>query len=290
MQAAQARLFCIKCQRLQKNANICCIFVDLTCILCHSTRMIASNIKMLCGTLALSCVFLSVCLGVHFLVPSELPEEEQPASNFNSYTSLFDFDLADSLSADTSLKTEYINDFSSKDDRGLALYRQPKTRPAVEWFYTHVTSSREVALAILENADKNDIPLSLAFALAYVESRFKPDAVNKNGNYTVDRGLFQLNSATFPRLSEEIVDDVAAILKYGMSHLRFCIDVAGNDVTALAMYNAGTNRVKNNSTPRSTLNYVGKIERYRSSLDNMFSAEILAFYDTHANTELALIK
>jgi len=158
----------------------------------------------------------------------------------------------------------------------------------VEWFYTHVTSSREVALAILENADKNDIPLSMAFALAYVENRFKPDAVNKNGNYTIDRGLFQLNSASFPRLTEEEFFNPNISAKYGMMHLRFCIDIAGNDVTALAMYNAGTNRVKNNNTPRSTLNYVGKIERYRANLENMFQADILAFYDAHANTELAL--
>lgn len=246
------------------------------------------NVKLCGGAFALSCIFLSVCLGVHFRIPSEPPKECLPESNFNSYTSLFDFDVLNESSAEAELKTEYIDDFSSKDDRGLALYRQPKTRPAVEWFYTHVTGSREVSLAILENADKNDIPLSMAFALAYGESNYKPTAVNKNGNDTIDRGLFQLNNASFPRLSEEEFFNPQISAKYGMSHLRFCLDVAGNDVTALAMYNAGTNRVKNNSTPRSTLNYVGKIERYRSSLDNMFSAEILAFYDTHSNTELAL--
>ena len=250
--------------------------------------MNAYNTKLLGGTVVLSCIFLAACLCVHIFVPAEPPLEAQPSSNFNSYTSLFDFDIPEDDTAEASLKNEYISDFSSKDDRGLALYRQPKTRPAVEWFYTHVTSSREVALAILENADKNDIPLSMAFALAYVESNFKPNAVNQNGNNTIDRGLFQLNSASFPRLTEEDFFNPHISAKYGMSHLRFCIDVAGNDVTALAMYNAGTNRVKNNSTPRSTLNYVGKIERYRSSLDNLFSAEILAFYDTHSNTELAL--
>ncbi|MCR5724650.1 MAG: lytic transglycosylase domain-containing protein [Treponema sp.] len=243
---------------------------------------------MVGGAAALSFVFLTVCLCVHFLVPAESDAELLPASNFNSYTSLLDFDVAEDAAENAGLKNDYIDDFSSKDDRGLALYRQPKTRPAVEWFYTHVTSSREVALAILENADKNDIPLSMAFALAYVESRFKPDAVNKNGNYTVDRGLFQLNSASFPRLTEEDFFNPEISAKYGMMHLRFCIDMAGNEVTALAMYNAGTTRVKNNNTPRSTLNYVGKIEQYRANLENMFQADILAFYDAHSSTELAL--
>lgn len=57
-------------------------------------------------------------------------------------------------------------------DAGLSLYRQPNSRAAVEWFYLHVTGNRETAMAILEEAEKNDIPLSLAFALAYTESRY----------------------------------------------------------------------------------------------------------------------
>ena len=256
-------------------------------VLCHCSDM-NYNAKLFGGAVALSCLLLTVCLGVHFLVPAGAAADSEPAANFNSYTSLLDFDVSDDATADSGLKNDYIDDFSSKDDRGLALYRQPKTRPAVEWFYTHVTSSREVALAILENADKNDIPLSMAFALAYVESRFKPDAVNRNGNYTVDRGLFQLNSASFPRLTEEDFFNPEISAKYGMMHLRFCIDMAGNDVTALAMYNAGTTRVKNNKTPSSTLNYVGKIERYRANLENMFQSDILAFYDARSSTELAL--
>ena len=51
-----------------------------------------------------------------------------------------------------------------RGDSGLALYRQPSSKGAVEWFYLHVTGSRDVSLAILEEAEKNDIPLSLAFA------------------------------------------------------------------------------------------------------------------------------
>lgn len=243
--------------------------------------------KLLGGAAALSGLFLTVCLCVHFFTPIEPSVETAPTLTFNSYSALFDADVIETAKRESDLKSDYIDNVSSKNDRGLALYRQPQTRPAVEWFYTHVTSSREVALAILENADKNDIPLSMAFALAYVESNFKPRAVNENANYTVDRGLFQLNSASFPRLTEADFFDPQISAKYGMMHLRFCIDVAGNDVTALAMYNAGTSRVKNNNTPRSTLSYVSKIERYRSSLDSMFSSEILAFYDAHTNTELA---
>ncbi|WP_407425020.1 lytic transglycosylase domain-containing protein, partial [Treponema sp.] len=127
-----------------------------------------------------------------------------------------------------------------------------------------------------------------AFSLAYVESRFKATAVNSNTNHTIDRGLFQLNSASFPKLTEAEFFDPKVSAKYGMSHLRYCMDIAGNDITALAMYNAGTSRVKQNKTPQHTLNYVAKISSYRVHLESKFSTEVLAFYSTPAeNTSLA---
>ena len=42
-----------------------------------------------------------------------------------------------------------------RGDDGLALYRQPSSKGAVEWFYLHVTGNRDVSLAILEEAEKN---------------------------------------------------------------------------------------------------------------------------------------
>lgn len=169
---------------------------------------------------------------------------------------------------------------TAENDDGLRLYRQAGTKPLVEWFYTRVTNNKDVALAILENADKNDIPTSLAFALAYVESKFKPNAVNKNTNSTIDRGLFQLNNATFPNLTEEQFFDPWTSAKFGMAHLKFCLETAGNEITALAMYNAGTTRVKNDSTPQHTLNYVSQISKYRKNLEQRFSTEIIANFDT----------
>lgn len=167
-----------------------------------------------------------------------------------------------------------------RGDDGLALYRQPSSKGAVEWFYLHVTGNRDVSLAILEEAEKNDIPLSLAFALAYTESRYKVNAVNKNTNASIDRGLFQLNNRSFPQLEEEDFFNPAVSAKYGMSHLRFCLNVAGNEVTGLAMYNAGTNKVRSGRTPESTLNYVGKIKAYQDKLEKLFAEEVLAYYET----------
>lgn len=242
--------------------------------------------RLLEGTISLCVLFLGVCLFVYFFVPAA--EKSVESVGFNSHSSLM-YAESDAALADVALKNDEFEAFSSRDDKGLALYRSPKTRPAVEWFYTNIAGSREVALAILENADKNDIPVSLAFALAYIESKYKPGAVNKNTNYTIDRGLFQLNSASFPKLTEADFFNPNTSAKYGMQHLRFCMDVAGNEVTALAMYNAGTTRVKNNETPQHTLNYVGKIENYRGRLEGMFTTEVYDFFQSQSGIEVAMV-
>ncbi len=243
--------------------------------------------RLLEGTVSLSLLLLTICLLVYFLVP--VAEKPADSLNFNSHSAILYAD-SDTFVADASWKNDDFDAFSARDDKGLALYRSPKTRPAVEWFYTNIAGSREVALAILENADRNDIPVALAFSLAYIESKYKPGAINKNTNYTIDRGLFQLNSASFPKLTEADFFDPNTSAKYGMKHLRFCMDVAGNEVTALAMYNAGTTRVKNNETPQHTLNYVGKIENYRGRLEGLFTAEVYDFFQSqNGGVELAMV-
>lgn len=182
-----------------------------------------------------------------------------------------------------------VVDFGKQLDVGLELYRALPTRTAVEWFYTNVTGDMDVALAILREADKNNIPLSLAFSLAYTESRYKPRALNKNTNASIDRGIFQLNNKSFPALVEADFYDPYVSAKYGLSHLRFCLDTAGNEVSALAMYNAGTNRVRNNGTPQTTLNYISKIQTYRQGLDNLFESEVVAAYTRTGDSAIAML-
>ncbi|MBP5452196.1 MAG: transglycosylase SLT domain-containing protein [Treponema sp.] len=185
-----------------------------------------------------------------------------------------------------------VQDIRQQDDEALYLLRQPKTRASVEWFYIGVTGNREVSLAILEAAEENNIPLSLAFSLAYAESRYKPTAKNVNTNGSVDRGLFQLNSGTFPTLTEAQFYDPKVSAHKGLEHLRFCLDTAGNEIAAMAMYNAGTNKVHDNRTPKVTLDYISNIESYRNALDQSFDAEVLSLYVNPDNdeTKLALFR
>ena len=216
----------------------------------------------------------TVIVAAFFPAKSVTSVSQQPKMNL---------DIGDEITADFGLLVEEAgfnaSAFSLADD-GLALYRRPDSRGAVEWFYMRVTGNKEVSAAILDAADKNDIPLSLAFSLAYTESRYKINAVNKNRNATIDRGLFQLNNRSFPKLTEQEFFDPAVSAKYGMSHLRFCMNTAGNEVAALCMYNAGTSKVRSNNTPQSTLNYAGKIMAYRERLDSLFNEEVMAYYET----------
>ena len=239
--------------------------------------------------LILSILFLftaAVALAVYFVCPVdkasktpivEVAQVEEDTAPEVEEAADFEFEISEAFQ-------EYLADISyfnlsDKSDNGLTYYRQSASRATVEWFYTHITGSRDIAQAILTEADNNDIPLSLAFALAYTESRYNTKAVHKNTNSTYDRGLFQLNSNTFTKLTEADFFDPFISAKYGMSHLRFCLNTAGNEVSALAMYNAGTNRVRSNSTPQTTLNYVGNIMAYQKMLDNLFTQEVVSYFE-----------
>ena len=161
-----------------------------------------------------------------------------------------------------------LSDKPDEQDPGLYLYRNQMTRPLVERFYTQVTADVEITDAILNAADRNDISLPLAFSLAWAESSYQVRALNYNRG-SVDRGLYQLNSRTFPTLKEEQFFNPQTNADYGLAHFRYCIEVGRNEVVALAMYNAGVNGVRS-GTPYSTLHYVAKILENQSKLVESF--------------------
>lgn len=234
----------------------------------------------------LAIAFTAAALIIHFFLPADR-EYPFPTTIPITYCEE-ESDEEISQSFQNYITEVSLNTVSSSADMGLALYRQAMSKAAVEWFYTHITGSKEIAQAILEQADENNVPLSMAFALAYTESRYNTKAVNKNANNTIDRGLFQLNNNSFPKLSEEDFFDPAVSAKYGISHLRFCLDTAGNDVAALAMYNAGTTRVRSNKTPQTTLNYIGSIMVYQKTLDELFAQEVVDYYEPHLDPGIKL--
>lgn len=228
---------------------------------------------------ALSLIFIAAALLIYFLLPSSDDTENVAQSGLNlvSLAEAEEEEILDPFQNISEVSFELNRD---ETDNGLKMYRQPLSRTATEWFYYQITGDKDVTQAILSEADKNDIPLSLAFALAHTESNYRVNAVNRNTNESIDRGLFQLNNNSFPSLSEADFFDPYTSAKYGMSHLRFCLNTAGNDVAGLAMYNAGTNKVRSNRTPQMTLNYVGKILSYQNMLDELFEEQVCPFFET----------
>jgi hypothetical protein len=159
-------------------------------------------------------------------------------------------------------------------DMILELYRDEVFRERVEEFFGVITGSLELAQAVLANAALFDIPPALAFSLCWEESRYNPRAVNReNRNLTVDRGLFQLNNASFPQLKEDQFFNLEINSRHGLSHLRWCLDTAGTEIAGLAMYNAGLSRVRSGGTPKMTLDYISRILDRERKIEEFFLAE-----------------
>jgi soluble lytic murein transglycosylase-like protein len=165
---------------------------------------------------------------------------------------------------------------SERPDVIQEAFRCPETREQVIDFFEVICPSREIAEIILINADRYNIPPALAFALGWEESRLNPRAVNnQNLNGSTDRGLFQLNNRSFPQLDIQSFFSPTLNAMYGMSHLRYCLDTGGTEIAALAMYNAGTDRVRSSGTPKSTLDYASRILENRLKIESRFQEPVL---------------
>jgi len=172
-----------------------------------------------------------------------------------------------------SVPAALVLDMSEGPDTILDAYRNPRLRDGVVLFFQNLTGSQNVAQVVLSNADSFDIAPALAFALCWEESRYDARAFNRNRNNTVDRGLFQLNSATFPKLKLDDFYNPEINAWHGLAHLRWCMDTAGTEVAALAMYNAGTARVRSAGTPKNTLDYISRILKRQRKIEELFMAE-----------------
>jgi len=170
----------------------------------------------------------------------------------------------------------------------LDAYRDPVLQKAVILFFADLTGSLKVADVILLYSSEFNVSPALTFALSWEESRYNTTAINRNTNDTVDRGLFQLNNASFPQLSIDDFYDPDISARYGISHLRWCLDATNNEVAALAMYNAGMGRISSSGAPKHTLNYVSRILKRERSIDTLFEERFPIEYAYPAMQEALL--
>ena len=151
----------------------------------------------------------------------------------------------------------------------LHFYRDARMRTAVMDFFISLVGSEEVALPVIYHSNKHNTSLLFIFSLMYAESQFLPNAVHKNVDST-DRGLFQLNSKSFPHLEEDDFFDPDLNAKYGLTYFQWCLSLSSSQEEAMAMYNAGYGNVKRGIIPKSTKHYIQKIYRYEENLRQEF--------------------
>jgi len=135
-------------------------------------------------------------------------------------------------------------------------------------FFNCYTNNTLVSTAILEESLSQQIPITSAFALAWGESRFRTQLVNKNGRHSSDWGLFQLNDGHRSWTREEYFD-IRKNTKEGLNYFSYSLRTFDNDLAlAIAGYNKGVENVKRGS-PISylTLSHINNIIEYDRMLE-----------------------
>ena len=167
----------------------------------------------------------------------------------------------------------------------LSSYRNPIYKDSVLAFFHELAGSKELSEVVLRYSNEYNINPASTFSLCFEESRYNPRAINYNRNDTIDRGLFQLNSASFPKLTVDEFYDPTINTRNGLAHLRWCLDSAGTDVAALAMYNAGHARVRSTGTPKSTLDYISRILKRQRKIEDLFFVEYIRIVAANKGNE-----
>ena len=81
---------------------------------------------------------------------------------------------------------------------------------------------------------------------------------------------FSSTPSPFPFCRSRSVTIPETNAHYGLQYLSSCLDRGGNEIVALAMYNAGSYRVEEWGTPLSTLEHINRILDYRAQLNEEF--------------------
>ena len=119
---------------------------------------------------------------------------------------------------------------------------------------------------IMEEALRQNFPVTLGLALSFGESSWKARKYNdSNKNGSVDRGLFQLNSLSYPFLTKDQFYDPRVNAKYGIAHIKELYLEEEEIVLALTKYNCGSvNRIN-----PTTLAHISNILDKEKELNNL---------------------
>ena len=91
----------------------------------------------------------------------------------------------------------------------------------------------EVRALVANEATRQGVPVALAYAVTHVESRFRCDAIGPQTRHGRARGPLQIIASSARALgfggADSELASCGAGLRYGMAHLRRCLDLAGGD-------------------------------------------------------------
>ena len=155
----------------------------------------------------------------------------------------------------------FVDEFRTATEIGFA---QGIYEDAERAFYTEMARGNyRIVQAVYEYGV--GINKDLIFAQIEKESSFYVRAINENidadtGVVTsVDRGLFQLNSKSYPDLDIEDFFNIELNVRYGIAHLRGELEYhGGNTRRALWAYNAGRYGISD-GVPKRTITYATEI-------------------------------
>jgi hypothetical protein len=140
-------------------------------------------------------------------------------------------------------------------------------------FYNNFTHSSYISRLIIQQCLIQKVPVNVAFALAWNESKFyykAVSAINRNGSR--DWGLFQLNDYVYKWKVSDFFN-INKNITAGVSHLKQCLENNTNVQMALTEYNAGMRTIINNNIPNSTREYVKNILELEDTLNKDFNAK-----------------
>jgi soluble lytic murein transglycosylase-like protein len=141
--------------------------------------------------------------------------------------------------------------FTTKGDK--------KELSKIEFYYITINNKMVVDTVFLCSRVFSLSP-DLIFAIAKTESRFNPKAINYNENGSIDKGVMQLNSYSFPHLSDKELYDIEYNIIIGSKHFAELMkEFDGNQLLSICAYNCGSWTVKNNKVPTKTLVYANKV-------------------------------
>jgi soluble lytic murein transglycosylase-like protein len=131
-----------------------------------------------------------------------------------------------------------LGERASVDTRLLVFLKADAPPPGMAAAPHDSQAAASVRAVVREEAARAKFPLQLAEAVAYVESRFTPDAVSPKGA----RGVMQIMPATAAGFATEAdqLFDTRTNIRLGIQYLSLLIDQYGSVDKALANYVGGT--------------------------------------------------